>query len=77
MARPVTASLTSSFLFSLVAIAIFAAVFSSAADIPEITPEELNDGIESGRFDAIIDVRRPDEWETGHVRFCFNLCCLL
>jgi len=64
MALPVTAS---SFLFSVVAIAIVAAVFTTAADIPEITPEELYDGIESGRFDAIIDVRRPDEWETGHI----------
>mmetsp|Transcript_3738 Transcript_3738/g.4047 ORF Transcript_3738/g.4047 Transcript_3738/m.4047 type:complete len:227 (-) Transcript_3738:86-766(-) len=68
MSFSVTSLLSSSSLFLVVAITILA-LFSSAAafDIPEISPQELYDGIESGRFDAIVDVRRPEEWDTGHI----------
>ena len=40
---------------------------SSVLSVVQITAVELNEGIQSGRFDVVVDVRRVDEWEAGHI----------
>lgn len=44
-----------------------AAAVASSDEILELTPKEIYDGIQNNLFDAIIDVRREDEWEGGHI----------
>ncbi|KAL3941730.1 MAG: hypothetical protein SGBAC_003974 [Bacillariaceae sp.] len=41
-----------------------------------LEPGAIKNGIDNGEFDAIIDVRRQDEWDTGHIEgatFAINL----
>jgi rhodanese-related sulfurtransferase len=35
--------------------------------VENLTSQEVYDGIMAGRFDVIVDVRTPEEWETGHL----------
>jgi hydroxyacylglutathione hydrolase len=37
------------------------------ATLPQLKPEELQQGIESGRGPAVLDVRSDGEWAAGHV----------
>ena len=56
------------FTLSLAFFLLQAAVLVSA-NIEELSPEEFRNGILEGKFDVVIDVRRPEEWAAGHVRF--------
>ena len=37
------------------------------AIITEITPDELADGITTGLFNVIVDIRNRGEWDQGHI----------
>ena len=54
-------------LFSLLTFAFLLSLPSWVSAVIRITSEELNDGIQSGRFDVVVDVRTREEWEAGHI----------
>jgi len=39
----------------------------SQSGIVRLTSNEFRDGLVSGRFDVIVDVRTVEEWDTGHI----------
>jgi len=40
---------------------------AAANDVVQYTVEEFAEAIETGFLDVIVDVRRTDEWEAGHI----------
>eukprot|EP00549_Striatella_unipunctata_P016111 CAMPEP_0118693374 /NCGR_PEP_ID=MMETSP0800-20121206/11867_1 /TAXON_ID=210618 ORGANISM="Striatella unipunctata, Strain CCMP2910" /NCGR_SAMPLE_ID=MMETSP0800 /ASSEMBLY_ACC=CAM_ASM_000638 /LENGTH=203 /DNA_ID=CAMNT_0006591591 /DNA_START=53 /DNA_END=667 /DNA_ORIENTATION=- len=46
---------------------LFAKTASAHGDFPTLTPKELYDGMQSGSFDLIIDVRSQAEWDLGRI----------
>lgn len=52
---------------SLSFLVIFPSLSFGKGVTKELTSAEFFEGIVSGRFDAVVDVRREDEWKEGHI----------
>eukprot|EP00545_Synedropsis_sp_CCMP1620_P008599 CAMPEP_0119025240 /NCGR_PEP_ID=MMETSP1176-20130426/33389_1 /TAXON_ID=265551 /ORGANISM="Synedropsis recta cf, Strain CCMP1620" /LENGTH=62 /DNA_ID=CAMNT_0006980735 /DNA_START=1 /DNA_END=185 /DNA_ORIENTATION=+ len=59
--------MTKYLLASIACILHFLSLLSVAQAVTELTTQEFNTGIQNGDYDIIIDVRRQDEWDLGHI----------
>lgn len=48
-------------------LSVFCAVASNGQDIVDLKPYQFYEGMESGLFDVVGDVRTPGEWKSGHI----------
>jgi len=54
-------------------------IFSTVSGQEQISPEEFYGGLVNGSYDAVLDIRTVEEWETGHIEnatFVENLATL-